>query len=171
MSGLDEAYTRDIDRAVEDAKARGRFDLAEYFTLRATNDAVREKGVAWLFDSVTGIVGAFNDRGAGIEIEHTDKNRFSFGGSSLTGSALIFKKGLRSLSVEAGWTQSTGDGIMRGGALVCAKISHFGFTKQNEELLLLKVDGVPQWFTRTGERELATFSIQGFKRHFETFLG
>jgi hypothetical protein len=171
MSGLDESYTRDIDRAVEDAKAKGRFDLADYFTLRATNDAVREKGVAWLFESVAEIVGAFNSRGAGIEIERSEKHRFKFGDSMLSGSSLILKKGLRSLSVEAGWTQSTGDGIMRGGALVCAKISHFGFAKQNEELLLLKLENVPQWFSRTGERELAAFNIRSFKRHFETFLG
>jgi len=171
MSGLDEAYARDIDRAVEDAKARGRFDLAHYFTLRATNDAIREKGVAWLFDSVTEIVAAFNSRGAGIEIHRSEKHRFKFGSSMVSGSLLTLKKGIRSLSLETGWTQSTGDGIMRGGALVFAKISHFGFTKQNEELLLLKVEDVPQWFSRKGERELASFNIQSFKRHFEIFLG
>jgi hypothetical protein len=171
MSGLDEAYARDIDRAVEDAKARGRFDLADYFALRATNDAVREKGVAWLYESISEIVTAFNSRGAGIEIYRSEQHRFKFGASMLSGSLLTLKKGLRSLSVETGWTQSTGDGIMRGGALVCAKISHFGFTKLNEELLLLKVEDVPQWFSRTGERELAAFNIQSFKRHFEVFLG
>jgi hypothetical protein len=171
MSGLDEAYARDIDRAVEDARAEGRFDLADYFTLRATNDAVREKGIAWLFESISEIVNAFNSRGAGIEMQRTDGHRFKFGASMLSGSLLTLKKGIRSISLETGWTQSTGDGIMRGGALVCAKISHFGFTKQNEELLLLKVEDVPQWFSKTGERELASFNIQSFKRHFEIFLG
>ena len=171
MSGLDEAYTRDIDRAVERAREDGRFDLAEYFTLRATNDAVREQGVAWLYDSISEIVAAFNSRGAGIVLDRSDGHRFRFGESMLTGSSVSLKKGLRSLTVEAGWTQSTGDGIMRGGALVCAKITHFGFVKQNEELLLLKVEGVPQWFSRTGERELVSFNIKSFKRHFEVFLG
>lgn len=171
MSGLDDAYARDLDRAVENARADGRFDLAEYFTLRATNDAVREKGIAWLFESLQEIVEAFNGHGARIEVEHISPHRFTFGSSRLTGSAVTLKNGLRKLTLEAGWTQSTGDGIMRGGALVCAKISHFGFSKQNEELLLLKVDDVPQWFSRIGERELDTFNVRSFKRHFETFLG
>lgn len=171
MSGLDDAYTRDIDSAVQRAKADGRFDLAEYFVLRASNDAVRDQGVAWLYDSLTEIVEAFNGHGAGILVERSGSHRFRFGSSMLTGSSITLKKGLRSLSVEAGWTQSTGDGIMRGGALVSAKISHFGFAKHNEELLLLKVEGVPQWFSRSGERELVSFNIRSFKKHFEIFLG
>lgn len=171
MSGLDEAYTRDIDRAVEEAKDAGRFDLAEYFTLRATNDAVREKGVAWLFDTLEKLVSAFNDHGARIGVLRKEKHRFKFGNSTLSGTAITLSHGLRQLTLEAGWTQSTGDGIMRGGALVCAKITHFGFGKQNEELLLLRVDGIPQWYTRVGERDLAAFNVRSFKRHFEVFLG
>ncbi|REJ79332.1 MAG: hypothetical protein DWQ47_00905 [Acidobacteria bacterium] len=171
MAGLDEEYVRDIDRAVENARAEGRFDLAEYFELRATNDAVREKGVVWLFDTLGEIVEAFNSHGARIEIDKQSDHRFKFGNSRLSGSAISLRKGVRKLTLEAGWTKSTGDGIMVGGALVCARISHFGFSKQAEELLLLKIDGVPQWFSRTGERELSTFNVRSFKPHFETFLG
>lgn len=171
MAGLDEEYVRDIDRTVASAKAEGRFDLAEYFTLRATNDAIREKGASWLFDTLLEIVGAFNDNGAGIAVEDTGSHRFRFNGSWLSGSAVSLRRGVRKLTVEAGWTQSTGDGIMRGGALVCAKISHFGLANETEELLLLKIDDVPQWFIRTGERELSTFNVRSFKRHFELFLG
>ncbi len=171
MSGLDESYARDLDRTEEKARAAGRFDLAEYFTLRATNDAVREKGVGWLFDALAEIVDALNGHGATIAIERLAPHRFDYRGSMLTGSAVTLRNGVRKLTVEAGWTQSTGDGIMRGGALVCAKITHFGNSKQNEELLMVKVDDVPQWFTRTGERELSTFNVRSFKRHFEIFLG
>lgn len=170
MAGLDEEYVRDIDRAVESARAEGRFDLAEYFKLRATNDAVREKGTAWLFDSLGEIVEAFNSHGAGIAVEEICGHRFKFDGSLLSGSAVTLRKSVRRLTLEAGWTQSAGDGIMRGGALSCARISHFGFAKEAEDLLLLKIDDVPQWFTRTGERELSTFNVRGFKKHFEVFL-
>ena len=144
MSRLEEVYSRDLEDEVNRARSAGRFDLSEYLSLRASNDLIREKGVEWLFSSLTEIVGAFNGRGAGIDIAKTSPHRFEFGGSRLTGSAVKLLKGVRALTVEAGWTQSTGDGIMRGGALVCARISHFGFSKQTEELLLLKVDGVPQ---------------------------
>jgi hypothetical protein len=60
---------------------------------------------------------------------------------------------------------------MRGGALVCANIIHFGVPKKNQELLLLKVDDVPQWFSLKGERELSSFNVGCFKPHFEVFLG
>lgn len=171
MSRLDEVYSRDLEKEVDKARSLGRFDLSEYLSLRASNDAIREKGVEWLFTALSDIAEAFNGRGASIQIAKIDGHRFKFGNSRLTGSAITLNRGIRQLTVEAGWTQSTGDGIMRGGALVCARITHFGFTKQNEELLLLKVEGIPQWFSRMGERELASFNITSFKRHFETFLG
>lgn len=171
MPGMNAEYQRDIDQAVETAKAEGRFDLAGYFSLRAKNDAVRERGVYWLFDTVEEIVGAFNDHGAGITIENFPKHRFKSGSSLLTGSALSLTRGVRKLSLEAGWTQSTSDGIMRGGALVAARISHRGFAKETEDLLLLRLEEVPQWFSKTGERELAAFNVQSLKRHFEIFLG
>ena len=171
MSGLDEVYSQGLEKEVDKARSAGRFDLSDYLSLRASNDLIREKGVEWLFSALNQIVEAFNGRGAGIEAADKQGHKFQFGGSKLTGTAVTLSRGIRQLTLEAGWTQSTGDGIMRGGALVCARISHFGFSKQNEDLLLLKVEGVPQWFSRIGERELKSFNIGSFKRHFEIFLG
>lgn len=171
MTELDETFRRDLNKAVENAKAESRFELADYLSLRASNDAVREEGVKWLFDTVSEIVGAFNRHGAGIQIEQAENQKFICCGSNLSGSMLRFRLGLRRLTLDAGWTKSTTDGIMRSGALVCAKISHFGLGKQNEELVLLRFEEVPQWFSVAGDRHRVSFNVQSLKRHFEVFLG
>ena len=43
-----------------------RSDVAEYISLKASNDLIREKSVKWLFETVSEIVFAFNARGARI---------------------------------------------------------------------------------------------------------
>lgn len=171
MNELYEVWTHDLDVAISHAKSIGRFDIADYLTLKASNDAIRRESIKWLFDSVLEIVFAFNRHSARIKIDENEKHRFKFGNSELSGKILSLRQGVRCLSFEAGWTQSPGDGVIKGGALACAKINHFGFRKQNEELVLLQYDGSPQWFSIDGENHRITFNMRGFKKHFETFLG
>jgi hypothetical protein len=60
---------------------------------------------------------------------------------------------------------------MRGGALAFAKITHFGFAKENAELALLSFEDSPQWFVIADERNRISFNIQSLRKHFEVFLG
>jgi hypothetical protein len=170
MSELDEVWTRDINSAIENAKEANRFDIADYLSLRVSNDKIRTESVKWLYDTVLEIVFAFNKHGANIKIEQKEKHRFKFGDSDLSGSLLKLHKGIRCLTVEAGWTQVPSDGFMRGGSMACANIKHFGFAKKNEELVLLKFEDKPQWFSIVDERNRASFDMQSFRRHFEVFL-
>ncbi len=171
MSELDEVWEHDLEIAVENAKQTNRFELADYLTLKASNDKIRTESVKWLFDTVLEIVFAFNDHGARIKIEQKEKHRFKFGNSNLRGPQLKLQQGVRCLTLDAGWTQTPSDGFMRGGALAAAMITHFGFSKMNEELVLLRYENHPQWFSVLDERNRASFNMQSFKKHFEVFLG
>ena len=170
MDELYEVWTQDLDHAIARAKAVGRYEIADYLTLKASNDALRTESVKWLFDTVLEIVFAFNRHGAKIKIDQKQKHRFKFGNSDLSGSSLELRQGVRCLTFEAGWTQSPKDGVMRGGALACAKIRHFGFSKENEDLLLLRYEDKPQWFSVDGERHRISFNVRSLRRHFEVFL-
>ena len=171
MNELAEVWTQDLDEAIARAKAIGRYEIADYLTLKANNDAIREESIKWLLDTIMDIVFAFNRHGAKIKIEQKPKHQFKFGNSRLTGSVLYLRQGVRCLSAEAGWTQGPGDGVMRYGALACAKIEHFGFKKENEDLVLLRFDDKPTWFSVDDERHRVSFNIQSLRRHFEVFLG
>lgn len=171
MNELDEVWEQDLNDAIRHAENTGRSDVAEYLSLRDTNDAIRTESVKWLFDTVLDIVFAFNNHGASIKIEQKEKHQFNHERANLTGQILKLEQGVRCLTFEAGWTRNPGDGFMRGGALVFARIRHFGFSKENEELALLRFEDVPQWFTVADEVNRISFNIQSLRRHFEVFLG
>jgi hypothetical protein len=171
MSELDQVLLEDLKTAIELAREENRFSLGDYLTLKESNDAVREKSVRWLVETILEIVFAFNNHGANIGLTQNDNHRFKFGNSNLRGSLVKLQQGVRCLTLEAGWTRTPSDGFMRGGALACAKISHFGFARMNEELVLLKYEDIPQWFSVLDERNRASFDIRSFRKHFETFLG
>ena len=45
MNELDKVWTRMINEALEKARAEGSSDVAEYLTLKATNDKIRQASV------------------------------------------------------------------------------------------------------------------------------
>lgn len=171
MNALNELLTQNLNEAIERARASGRFEIADYLTLKASNDKIRKESVKWLFAAVLEIVFAFNKHGARIKVKQKEKQNFTFKKSRMTGPALQLKRGVRCLNFETGWTQTPGDGIMKGGSLAVAKISHFGFSKQNEELELLRFDNEPQWFLVGKEGRRISFNIKSLRKHFEIFLG
>ena len=170
MNPLSEVFTQDLDNTIAQAKLIGRYNIADYLTLKASNDAIRRESIKWLIDSVLEVVFTFNRHGAKIKIEQKEKHRFKFGNSELSGAILNLRQGVRCLSFETGWTQSPGDGVIKGGALACAKITHFGFKKQNEDLVLLRYEEKPQWFALDGENHRISFNMKSLRKHFETFL-
>ena len=170
MSELNKVWTQDLNKSIENAKANGRYEIADYLSLKASNDAIRSESIKWLFDTVLEIVLAFNRHGAKIKIEQKEKHIFKFDKVTLRGPILQLRQGVRCITFEAGWTQTSSDGFMRGGALAFAKITHFGFSKQNEDLALLRYENKPQWFVIDGEKHRISFNVQSLRKHFETFL-
>lgn len=171
MNLTEEVWQENLDEAIFNAERHGRSDIAEYISLKSSNDAIRAESIKWLFETVLEVVSAFNNHGARIKFEQNDNHRFSHEKANLTGSRLKLQQGVRCLTLEAGWTRNPGDGFMRGGALVFAKLTHFGFPKEAEHLVLLKFEDKPQWFSVDGEFHRISFDIRSLRRHFEIFLG
>ena len=167
MNEFDAEYERELDEARARAHARGRGDVVEYLNLRAANDALRAAGIESLLESFTAHAGELNRAGAGIHITRTEAHRFKVGNSTMVGPRLVFRVGLRELTVEAGWPRGPRDGVVRGGGLASAMVGHFGNRSAGEELLLVPTqEGPPRWLVieKTGER--AELRDERVKRHF-----
>jgi hypothetical protein len=171
LGGFDEDYERMMAEARERASGGGRGDVLEYLNLRAANDAVRSRGVGWLLEVFTAAAGELNRAGAGLALARTDAHRFRVGNSSMVGARLVLRRGVRALTVEAGWPRAPLDGIVRGGGLASALVGHFGDTRAGEELLLVPgADSEPRWFVveKTGAR--TELQPTHFKRHLARLL-
>jgi hypothetical protein len=146
MSELDEAWAAALLEAERQARLAGRRDIADYLSLRNSNDLLRKAGVDWLIAGFTSLAGDANRAGAAIQLSKQDGHRFRTGNSTMVGHQLTLRNGVRTLYVEAGWPRTPRDGFVRGGGLACASIRHLGIRKANEELLLIKSStGAPAW--------------------------
>jgi hypothetical protein len=171
MKEPDEAWAKILDEAAARAKANERGDVSEYLSLKAANDKIRTAGIKWLLDSSAAIAAQFNrEENASITIEEENPHDFAFGNANLVGSLLRLRQGVRCLTFEAGWTRTPNDGFMRGGALACARISHFGIAKANEELILVRADNLTNWFSVGKENNKNLFNANDIHHHFDVFL-
>ena len=153
MSELDEAWAAALSEAEQKAQLAGRKDVAEYLSLKNSNDLLRQAGVQWLIESFTIAAGEANRAGASIKISKTEGHRFRTGTSTMVGQLVTLVNGVRTLVVEAGWPRVPRDGIVHGGGLACANIRHMGIRAASEELLLAKKSsGAPGWKSATKNR-------------------
>ena len=170
MNELDEVWTNLMNEAIARAKFTGRHDVADYLTLKAANDLLRTASVRWLFDAAAEIAAEANRRNAGIDIENVHPHKFKMSHANPVGSLVRFRQGVRCMTVEAGWTRTPNDGFMRGGALAVGRIEHFGMTRQNSDLILLKNENAPCWFAIDRHENRAIFDSNHLQRHFRIFL-
>ena len=170
MTELDEIWSKMLTEALENAKSTGRQDVADYLTLKATNDAIRQTGVRWLFDSLIEIAGHANRNNSSLSIEKQDPHSFAYRGSNMVGSLVRIRHGVRCLTAEAGWTRTPADGFMRGGALAFAKINHLGMSKSNAELLLTLSNDLPVWTAIQEEKAAGQFKSENLRAHFRILL-
>ena len=173
MGGFDEEYERKVAEARERARGGGRNEVLEYLDLKAANDAARARGVEWLLDAFAAVAGELNREGAGVALARTDAHRFRLGHSTMVGARLVLRRGLRQLTVEAGWPRAPRDGVVRGGGLASATVGHFGNARAGEELLLLLPphgEADPRWFVveQTGAR--TEFQTERLRRHVARLL-
>lgn len=146
MSELEAEWARRLAEAEQRARTNGRGDVADYLALRALNDMARNTGIEWLLATFSAHAGEANRAGAGIGLAHTDAHRFRVGNSTMAGRRLMLSAGVRVLTIEAGWPRTPRDGIVRGGGLAAARITHFGNPPANDELLLMQNAGdAPRW--------------------------
>jgi len=146
MGELDEAWAAALSEAERRARLAGRQDVAEYLSLKNSNDLLRTAGVDWLLAEFTTLAGEANRAGASIQISKKEGHRFGTPSSTMVGHLITFTNGVRTLFVEAGWPRTPRDGVVRGGGLASANIRHLGIKTANEELLLVKSNnGAPTW--------------------------
>ncbi len=168
MSELDEAWAAALSEAERRARLAGRKDIADYLSLRNSNDLLRKAGVDWLLAEFTTLAGNANRTGSGIQISKQQGYRFRTGNSTMVGHLLTFTNGVRTLYVEAGWPRTPRDGVVRGGGLACAGIRHLGIRAANEELLLTRSNsGAPAWKS-SGSRSV--FHEADMLRHLKILL-
>lgn len=171
MNETDEISAERLNAALARAKAAGQTDVAEYLLLKTANDALRSACVDWLIESALAIARQANAGNARIAIENENPHRFAVGGSHPVGALLRFTQGVRCLTIEAGWTRSPADGFMRGGALALARLTHFGLSRENEDLSLIKNGTAPDWFAVRADGARQPFDARDLQRHFQIFLG
>jgi hypothetical protein len=114
----------------------GKSDVADYLELRRTNDALRQAGVTWLLATFIDAVAPHMRMRPGLRIDRTEVHSFLYESTTMIGSLLEMRHGVRRLTVEAGWVRRPGDGIMRDGALAVAYVEHFGLPKAGQSLKL-----------------------------------
>ena len=171
MNELDEIWSKMLSQALENARVSGRHDVADYLNLKATNDAIRQASVKWLFDTLIEIAGNVNRSNTAVSIERTEIHNFAHRGANIVGSMIRLRLGVRCLTVEAGWTRTPTDGFMRGGALAFAKISHLGMPNVNAEIALTVSGETPVWHVLIEEKAAGAFRSKSLRRHFEILTG
>jgi hypothetical protein len=154
------------------SRAKGNSDIADYLRLREMNDDARRIGIEWLLGAFLQVAAEANRRGIGIAVAKKDAHSFPVGAATMQGSLVRLNLGIRSITVEAGFPRSPQDGFVRSGGLACARISHFGLSKANEDLLLIRSEqSAPVWFAIQENNFRQPFHIPRLKHHFETFVG
>ena len=166
MNELDEAWAQMLAGAIENAKASGRGDVADFLALKQSNDALRQTAVDWLFNSFIEIASEANRRNALVVIEREEPHEFPFNNAQMAGSLVRIRFGVRSMIVEAGWTRLPSHGFMRGGALAAARIKHFGMPEADDELVLVRSEEIPAWNSADGSR----FGSQKLFEHIRLLL-
>jgi hypothetical protein len=170
MNELDQVWDEMLAAAAQARPEAQPAVVADYLELKNANDRVRDTAVGWLFATAREIAEHANRKNAQIAIEEKDGHRFPYRSAELSGPRLVFRRGVRALTLEAGWTRAPGDGFMRAGALAVARISHFGLSKANAELHLLKFEDRPQWFAVPDEQRRISFELEDLIGHFKIFL-
>lgn len=146
MTELDQVWSQMLVDAGEKAGEQGRRHVVEYLRLRADNDAIRARGISWLIDTFIGVATDAQAYKLNLSIERVEPHTFSHGNSTMVGTLLNVRYGVRCLSVEAGWTRIPSHGIMRKGSLAIANIAHFGMPKFGANIRLVHHDDeLPRW--------------------------
>lgn len=160
MTELDQIWSDMIGAATASAARSGNKGVLDYLMLRASNDQIRTAGVAWLFDTANAIGATAMAFRPHLSAESVEPHSFSHGNSNLVGRRVNFQLGVRCLSIEAGWTRTPSDGIMRGGALATARIAHFGMPREMMLLQLILAEPSPVWIDPETSRSISSSHIE-----------
>lgn len=170
VGDLDEIWEELVAKAAKNPNAFARAEISDFLAVKTANDELRQTAIIQLFKTMREIAEHANRKNAQIIIESVEPHYFSLGQMNLSGAMLRFRRGVRCLTVEAGWTRTPKDGFMRGNALAIAIISHFGMVHESAELHLIRFENRPRWFKVGDERMRISFELEDLIKHFRIFL-
>lgn len=171
MNDFEALLAAQLSDAIENARATGRDDIADYLALKAANDSVRQREMDDLFKAFIGIALSAENVARNVRVERESPHIFEHSAAKMKGSLLKMSRGLRCLSVEAGWTRAPGDGFMRKGAMAAARIAHFGIPEKNTVLMLKPDADAYSWFELRNDSLLTVpFLPEDVERHLNIFL-
>ncbi|HYN85793.1 MAG TPA: hypothetical protein VER32_11090 [Pyrinomonadaceae bacterium] len=174
MDEFEQELSERLAAAQERARTRGRNDVADYLLLRAANDARRAESVAWLVEAFTALAGEANRAGASVGLARDEAHRFRVGNSTMVGTRLVLSSGVRRVTLEAGWPRAPRDGIVRGGGLASARVTHFGDARAGAEFLLVAPadeESAPRWLVLGDDGARDPLSEEHLRRHLTKLLG
>lgn len=166
MNELDQPWTEMLASKIEEARLSGRHDVADYLALKQSNDAIRQAGVTWLFDSLIEFAMEASRRFPAVTVEREEPHEFDFRGGRMAGGLVRVRFGVRNMTVEAGWTRQPSHGFMRGGALAAARVSHFGLPKSGVDLELVRTAGSTGWRSTQGD----VFDLEQLVEHLQVLI-
>jgi hypothetical protein len=168
MTELEEFWAGRLAEATLAAENAGRGSVAEYLALKASNDALRAAAAEWIFATLIELAHA-DDAPRSTVVEREEPHSFRHAGANQVGSLLRLRYGVRSLTVEAGWTRTPADGFMRDGALAVARIAHFGIPSARTELTLTRMDAGPAWVVSDADNP-RVFELSHLRAHFDLLI-
>lgn len=166
MLELDQVWSKLLADASSTASQAGRADVVEYLKLRASKDKIRASGVDWLLAATIESAYSPDYLQHKLKVEREEPHSFREGNSNMVGVRLDVQYGVRCFSVEAGWVRTPADGIMRGGALAAARLSHFGIPANTINLRLVHTEALLHWLDDSGR----DCDAEGIKRQIELLV-
>jgi hypothetical protein len=166
VNELEQIWPQLIDAAADNAASTGRHSVAEYLRLKATNDVIRTTAVAWLVDTFLELLGEAMSERSNLIVEREEPYTFQRGASTMVGTLIEVRQGVRRLGLAAGWTRAPAHGIMQNNALAYARFIHFGMPKAGADLRLVRGDELPQWLDDSGH----SIDSEVLRRHLEIML-
>ncbi len=171
MNDFEALLAAQLESAIENARRSGRDDIADYLALKAANDSIRQRETDDLFKAFIGTALSAENVARNVTVERETPHSFEHANANIKGSLLRMARGLRCLTVEAGWTRAPADGFMRHGAMAIARITHFGIPEKNALLILKAHAGAHSWFqVRNGVVSDRPASTEDVRHHLEILL-
>src|SRR5687767_4195581 len=88
MNELDELWSAKLSEAIEGARASGRGDLADYLSLKAANDALRQAEIDDLFQQFIDLALSAEHVGTNLQVEREAPHSFVHRNANMKGSLL-----------------------------------------------------------------------------------
>lgn len=171
MNDFDELLAAKLVDAIEYARTSGRDDIAEYLALKAANDTIRQRETDDLFRAFIGVALSAENVRRNVQVERESPHNFQLLDANMKGSRLRITRGLRCLTVEAGWARGPSDGFMRMGAMAAALLTHLGIPEKSAVLVLKPHADAHSWFeVKKNSTSDTPFEPKDVERHLGIFL-